>query len=81
MSEYDFKDEPRSLTPGPVTYVKSLNDAQKAEDYRTRLKPILEQAAAIVTEARREGLFIGFNMIADQFGIQRVGDISVTKPL
>lgn len=58
-----------------------MTDTQKAEGYRERLKPILEQAAAIVTEARREGLMIGFNLMPDQFGIQRVGDISVTKPL
>lgn len=83
----DFKDEPlvgadangvpsslRSIRPQPT-------DAQKAEDYRARLKPVLEQAASLITEARREGLIIGFNLMPDQFGIQRVGEISVTKPL
>ena len=56
-------------------------DSEKAADYRDRLRPLLEQTCSIITEARREGLIIGFNLSADQFGIQRVGMIDVTKPL
>jgi len=57
------------------------SDADKAADYRARIRPLLEQACEIISEARRNGLGIGFNLAPDQFGIQRVGDISVTKPL
>lgn len=61
--------------------VDGRNDAERATDYRTRLRPLLEQVAAIVYEARKEGFIVGFALAPDQYGRTQVGNIDVTKPL
>ena len=60
---------------------KLRTESDRAQDYRNELRPLLEQACEIITRARREGMIIGFNLAPDAFGIQRVGNIDVTKPL
>lgn len=65
----------------PVSLVPGKTDKERADDYRARLTPLLEQAAAIVGEARQAGFIIGFNISPDQFGRVKVQTIDVTKPL
>lgn len=64
-----------------MTLVPGKTDAERAADIRAKLTPILEQAAAIVGEARREGLIITFNISPDQFGRSRIQALDITKPL
>lgn len=64
-----------------VQLTTNATDKDKAEAIRAEIRPILEQACAIIQRAKGDGLVVGFSLAPDQFGIQRVGDISVTKPL
>lgn len=64
-----------------IALVPTTTDKDKAAAYRAELQPLLEAMCEINTRALRDGLGIGFNIAADQFGICRVGPISVTKPL
>lgn len=56
-------------------------DAQRASDIRAKLRPLLEQVCEIIGAARRDGLAVGFNLQPDQYGIQRVVTLDVSKPL
>lgn len=58
-----------------------IPDAERAEKIRTELRPVLEEACRIITAARRDGMNIGFNLMPDQYGVQRVGNIDVFKGL
>lgn len=68
--------EPVHLNPVP-----GKSDAEKAAAYRERLRPLLQQVADVITEARREGLIVNFNIAPDEFGRAQVGNIGVTRPL
>lgn len=72
------------LLPGadPIPYpAAKLSDKDRAEQLRTQLRPLLDQACDLITQARREGLVITFNLGPDQYGIQRVAALDILKPL
>lgn len=56
-------------------------DADKAKEYRERLRPLLEHAAQVVNEAQRDGLVINFALGRDAYGLLRVQDIQIARPL
>ncbi len=68
-------EEPIQLNASRVT------DADKAKAYREELVPLLEQVAAIVTRASRDGIRIGFSINPDQFGVQRIAQLDMMKSL
>lgn len=61
--------------------VPAKTDADHAKEYRARLAPLLEQCAAIMSEARANGYEVGFGIAPDNFGRHRPSPITVTKPL
>ena len=56
-------------------------DADLANQYRARMRAILEPAALLMAEARAHGLEIGFSIATDQYGRPFIPPITVTKPL
>ena len=56
-----------------------LTDAQKAAEYRARLTPIMEQAIAIMNEAKAEGLIVSFSVNGDQWGRFVLSPIGVIR--
>lgn len=58
-----------------------ITDEERSAKIRAELRPVLEKACEIITSARREGLNIGFNLMADAYGVQRVGNIDIFKGL
>ena len=58
-----------------------LSDRDRAADYRARLGHVLEQAAAILNEAAREGIEVSFQMPRDQYGRWTVPQINVVRVL
>ena len=56
-------------------------DIELAADYRAELRPLLELVCAIMENARKRGLKIGFNIAPDLYGRQVVQFIDVTRPL
>ena len=58
---------------------KPLTDAQKAAEYRARLTPIMEQAIAIMSEAKAEGLIVSFSINGDQYGRSVLSPIGVIR--
>lgn len=67
--------------PKLVQMEPAVSDSDHAADVRAALRPVLEQACDIINGAKRHGLVVSFGLNPDQFGIHRVGDIGVTKPL
>lgn len=65
--------------PGTVLNIKT--DVMKAEDARARLRPVLEEACRILTEVKRDGIVVTFNITTDQYGIYRLMALDVIKPL
>lgn len=57
------------------------SDRERASDYRARLAPVLEQAAAILNEAAGEGIDVSFQMPRDQYGRWTVPQINVVRVL
>lgn len=57
------------------------SDRDRAVDYRGRLAPLLEQAAAVLNEAAREGIEISFQMPRDQYGRWAIPTINVVRVL
>lgn len=77
--ERDFSLRSGDGNNGNITALRT--DAQKAADYRTELMPVLEQAAAIMTRARRDGLAVGFNLGVDGSNRTVVQNFDITKSL
>lgn len=72
------------MTESPLPFVAidgKESDAQKAESYRNKLRPILEQAAAVMNEASKDGLVLGWNVGRDAVGFARVSMIEVVRHL
>lgn len=67
--------------PIKLTAVDGRNDAERAATIRSNLRPLLEQVAQIVTDARKDGLIVSFNISPDQYGRCQVTALDVTKPL
>lgn len=57
------------------------SDADKAAQYREQIRPLLEQATGLVNAAARDGLVINFALGRDGYGLMRVIEIQVSKPL
>lgn len=58
-----------------------LSDKERAEQLRGQLRPLLEQACEIISDARRDGLVVTFNLGPDQYGNQRVSALDILRPL
>jgi len=56
-------------------------DASRAESYRRRLGPLLLDLAAIMNEAKADGLVVSFQVAQDQYGRYVAPPVSVVKPL
>lgn len=72
--------EPPDDRPALHVLESGKNDHQRAQDYKARLRPLLESAGAIVDEARREDMRIEFGMGTDAFGrcvIQRLDVVKI----
>ena len=57
------------------------SDEDKAAAYRAEITPLLDRVVEVVARAKKEGLIIGFNIAADQYGRPKVQTIDITKPL
>jgi hypothetical protein len=57
------------------------SDADLAFDLKNRIRFSLEQAAAIMDEARQAGLVLQFQFGIDGFGRNVIASIAVVKPL
>jgi hypothetical protein len=57
------------------------SDAEKAQDYRARIRAALDPVVAILNEARRDGLVVGFNIGLNQFGLSVLNQVDISKPL
>lgn len=68
-------------TATPLTTAPGKSDAQKAAEYRTRLQALLNDCADIANEASREGIVVNWAMGRDGYGLMRVMDIQISKPL
>lgn len=69
------------VTPGVNHFPAPRSDAEKAEDARARLRPVLEEVCRILTEVKRDGIVVTFNITTDQYGIYRLMALDVIKPL
>lgn len=69
------------LDPAPLHIVASKTDAETAAEIRAGLRPLLEQVANIMADARRRGLNVGWAISFDQYGRPQITSIDVTKPL
>jgi hypothetical protein len=70
-----------SKSDGPVHIVPGSTDAERAQDYRDRLRAALVPVLAIIQEAQSNGLKVGFNIGPDGFGRQQIQTVEVVKPL
>lgn len=61
--------------------VPTKSDAETAAEIRKDLRPLLEQVANIMADARRKGLTVGWAIAFDQHGRPQINSIDVTKPL
>jgi hypothetical protein len=57
------------------------SDADLAADLRKRLEAVLQQAVELINEGNRHGLQVGFAVNRDQFGRNRVAEITIYRPL
>jgi len=64
-----------------IQLTPTKSDTEKAQDYKAEITPVLEQACRIISSARREGLDINFALGPDQFGVQRIQMLTITKSL
>ena len=62
-----------------VTHLRT--EQQKADDIRAAMRPLLEQIAAIMTAANRDGLKVGFAINSDSFGRFLAPNVEITKAL
>lgn len=69
------------LDPGPLHLIAGKTDAETAAEFRSALRPLLEQIAAIMADARRKGMNVGWAIAFDQYGRPQITSIDVTKPL
>lgn len=56
-------------------------DAEKAADYRARVRAALEPVVGILNDARRDGLVVTFAIGINQFGQSVVTQLDISKPL
>lgn len=56
-------------------------DAERAEQYRQALRPVLEEACRLLALARSEGLQINWNLAPDQYGRYVIQALDVLKVL
>lgn len=66
--------EPLSLVPGKT-------DADLAAEYRKRFAEAIKPVLALVDEASRQGLLLGFEFRRDAFGSCKCPEIQVSRPL
>jgi len=55
--------------------------AEKAADYRAKIRAALEPVVAILNESRRDGLVVNFAIGFNQFGQSVVTQLDISKPL
>jgi hypothetical protein len=65
----------------PVALVPGKPDPELAAELRADLRPLLEQIAAIMSKARRNGLNVAWAITWDQFGRPVIQTIDVMRPL
>lgn len=64
-----------------ATILTGKTDAQRAEEYRAELLPLLQQVCEVLDRSRRDGLVVSFSLAPDQYGRQTSGPIGVVRPL
>ena len=79
----DDKTDRIDYTGPPLTLASvGTTDADRAKDYHSRLMGILSNAAAVMTEAKANGMTISFAMSpADAFGRFGVAMLEISKKL
>jgi hypothetical protein len=83
MNAHDEWDEIRRASEkfNVTTIVPGLTDAELAADLRRRTEAALAPVMEIMNEASRHGLVLGWGINRDQFGRNRIEQITVFKPL
>ena len=69
------------MTDNVLTLQTGKSDADRAAEYRARIDPLLRQVAAIMEEAKRDGLSISWAIQANSFGTIMHQRTEIVKPL
>ena len=65
----------------PVRLERVETDIEKARKYRERMAEVLLPVLQIMTEARRDGITISFNLSVDAMGKAFIGGLTTIKEL
>jgi hypothetical protein len=70
-----------ALPNGPYLLDAGPTDVERAADLKKRAEEALAPVTEIMNEASRHGLVLGWAINRDQFGRNRIEQITVLKPL
>jgi hypothetical protein len=70
------------MSTGNVTELPArVSDEDRAKQVREKLKPMLEQVAAVLNEAQKDGLTVNFTLNKDAYGRFGAIAVDVVRPL
>jgi len=64
-----------------LSIVPAKTDRDVAEELRARLRPLLEQVCAIISDANAMGIEVGFQFVRSPLGRNVVQEIQVKRAL